>query len=125
MSEDDITSLPVHQCYVRATVGKERMAAFSMLVRKPKEGDIHTADRIRGEAETYLTAASDMAEREAGLQDLVGRYRQELEKLGNGREPEAAQSGKSRDQARRRQRTKRGRKPGTVPPESSYVGRDE
>ena len=39
VSEDDITSLPVHHCYVRATVGRERMAAFSMMVRKPKEGD--------------------------------------------------------------------------------------
>ena len=33
MTEDDITSLPVHHCYVRATVGKERMPAFSMMVK--------------------------------------------------------------------------------------------
>ena len=38
VTEDDITSLPVHHCYVRATVGKERMPAFSMMVRKPEEG---------------------------------------------------------------------------------------
>ena len=39
VSEDDIVSLPVHHCYVRATVGKERMPAFSMMVRKPEEGE--------------------------------------------------------------------------------------
>ena len=47
VTEDDITSLPVHHCYVRATVGKERMPAFSMMVRKPEEGDPETAARIR------------------------------------------------------------------------------
>ena len=39
VTEDDITSLAVHQCYVRATVGTERMDAFSMAVRKPERGD--------------------------------------------------------------------------------------
>ena len=89
VSEDDITSLPVHHCYVRATVGRERMAAFSMMVRKPKEGDSRTADRIRAEAGSYVTEASDMDERETGRQDLVERYRRELEKLGNGRGTQA------------------------------------
>ena len=58
--------LPVHQCYVRATVGTERMDAFSMKVARPEEGDADTADRIVAEAESYLTAAKDMAERDAG-----------------------------------------------------------
>ncbi len=39
VTEDDITSLSVHHCYVRATVGIERMPAFSMMVRKPEDGD--------------------------------------------------------------------------------------
>ena len=38
VTEDDITSLAVHNCYVRATVGKERMPAFSMTVGKPEDG---------------------------------------------------------------------------------------
>ena len=50
VSEDDIVSLPVHHCYVRATVGKERMPAFSMMVRKPEEGDPAVAARIRAAA---------------------------------------------------------------------------
>ena len=113
VTEDDITSLPVHQCYVRATVGTERMDAFSMKVRKPEPGDAETAERIRAEAERYLTAASDMAEREAGLQDLVEKYRQELERLRTGQEPQAKKSGEA--QERRRQRTKRDQNPGDAP----------
>ncbi len=33
----------VHHCYVRATVGKERMPIFSMMVRTPEPEDLHTA----------------------------------------------------------------------------------
>ena len=39
VSEEDIVSLDVHHCYVRATVGTERMPAFSMMVRRPEDGD--------------------------------------------------------------------------------------
>jgi len=61
VTEDDITSLPVHQCYVRATVGTERMDAFSMAVRKPEPGDPDRAERIRAAASSYVTAARDIA----------------------------------------------------------------
>ena len=126
VTEDDITSLPVHQCYVRATVGKERMDAFSMMVRKPEEGDAATAERIRADAESYLTAARDMDERDAGLRDLVDRYREELERLRNGQDP-AAQSGgaPSREQARRKQRTKRDQNPGATQPQATDEEREE
>ena len=124
VTEDDITSLPVHQCYVRATVGTDRMDAFSMKVRKPEPGDAEAAERIRAEAESYLTAASDMAEKEAGLQGLVEKYRQELERLRKGQEQQGAESaGESHDPARRKQRTKRDQ---TAPaPEASDKERDE
>ena len=101
------------------------MAAFSMTVRKPKEGDSHTANRIRAEAGSYLTEAGDMAERETGRQDLVERYRRELEKLSNGRDPRAAQGDESKDRTRRKQRTRRDRNPGAASPPQSDVGRDE
>ena len=119
VTEDDITSLPVHHCYVRATVGKERMPAFSMMVRKPEAGDAGNAERIRAEAGSYLTTAGDMAEREAGLRDLVEKYRRELEELGNRQSTPAADSGEgqSQDAARRRQRTKRDQNPGDTPPQ--------
>ena len=61
VTEDDITSLPVHHCYVRATVGKERMDAFSMAVREPEGGDPGRAARIRADAASYFTAAKDIA----------------------------------------------------------------
>ena len=122
VSEDDITSLPVHQCYVRATVGTERMDAFSMKVARPEEGDADTADRIVAEAESYLTAAKDMAERDAGLQALVNKYREEIEKLRNR---QAAESGESQEQARRNQRTKRGQNPGDDAPETADGAADE
>ena len=117
VTEDDITSLPVHQCYVRATVGTERMDAFSMKVRKPEPGDAETAERIRAEAESYLTAASDMAEREAGLQDLVEKYRQELERLRTGEAPPVKKSPDAHE--RRTQRTKRDQNAGDTPPEAT------
>ena len=126
VTEDDITSLPVHQCYVRATVGTERMDAFSMKVRKPEPGDAAVAGRIRTEAEGYITTASDMAEREAGLQDLVEKYRRELEELRNGQETEAVGGGgQSQDAARRKQRTKRDQGPGVEPTREAVEEREE
>ncbi len=125
VSEDDITSLPVHHCYVRATVGRERMAAFSMMVRKPKEGDSRVADRIRAQAGSYLTEAGDTAERETGKQDLVERYRRELEKHGNGRDAQAAPSDEPRDRPRRKQRSRRDRKSAAVRSQPPDVGRGE
>ena len=108
VTEDDITSLPVHNCYVRATVGKERMDAFSMMVRKPDEGDAGTAGRIRAEGERYLTAAQEMDERDAGLRELVGKYREDLERLRRDEIP-ATGRGRTGQPERRRQRTKRER----------------
>ena len=54
VSEEDIMSLPVHHCYVRATVGTERMPAFSMKGRKPEPGDPERPARIRAEAESQV-----------------------------------------------------------------------
>ncbi len=120
VTEDDITSLPVHQCYVRATVGTERMDAFSMKVAKPEPGDADTAERTRDLAESYLTPASDIDRRDAEMQDLVDRYREELEKLRKGQDTETAESGgQSQEQARRKPRTKRDRDPGDPPPETA------
>ena len=115
VTEDDITSLPVHQCYVRATVGKDRMDAFSMMVARPEKGDSDTSERIKAEAVNYLTAAKDMAEKEAGLQELVNKYREELAKLRKSQEEESGNY-KPQGPAPRKQRTKRDRKPGDNAP---------
>ncbi len=75
VSEDDITSLDVHHCYVRATVGTERLPAFSMMVRKPEPGDPAVAARIRADASAYLRP-NDAGDAEGRRQ--VGEYRRLL-----------------------------------------------
>ena len=89
VSEDDIVSLDVHHCYVRATVGKERMPAFSMMVRKPEGGDSAVAERIRAAATGYTLPARDLAglmEGEAEGEKKVSEYRRLLAER-NGAEP--------------------------------------
>ena len=72
VTEDDITSLPVHHCYVRATVGIERMPAFSMMVRKPEEGDPAVAAQIRSAASAYTLTAQDLEDSESAAQKKDG-----------------------------------------------------
>ena len=88
VTEDDITSLPVHHCYVRATVGKERMPAFSMMVRKPEEGDSTVADRIREAASAYTVSARQADYADADGHRKVGDYRKGLEDLEKARQEE-------------------------------------
>ena len=78
VSEDDIVSLPVHHCYVRATVGTERMPAFSMMVRKPEDGDPAVADRIRQAASAYTLSDRDLSFAGADVQQKVSDYRRLL-----------------------------------------------
>ena len=129
VTEDDITSLPVHQCYVRATVGTERMDAFSMKVAKPEEGAPGTAERIRAQAESYITTGWDIDENDADLRDLVDKYRKELDELRkrqNGQEGQAPESGgESQEPKRGNVRTKRGRPTGDSPPEAAEEEREE
>ena len=82
VTEDDITSLPVHHCYVRATVGKERMPAFSMMVRKPEEGDADTASRIRAAAAAYTVPARQIAYSDAEGDLKVEEFRRGVDELG-------------------------------------------
>ena len=120
VTEDDITSLPVHQCYVRATVGTDRMDAFSMRVAKPEQGDPETAERIWSEAESYLTPARDLAVKDAGLQELVDKYRDQLDKLRKEQEAQDGGGQQAPEQPRRKQqRSKRDRNPGKDAPETA------
>ena len=81
VTEDDIVSLPVHHCYVRATVGTERMPAFSMMVRKPEEGDRDRADRIRRASSAYTVSAQQLAYAEAEGHGRVEEFRRGVEVL--------------------------------------------
>ena len=108
VSEDDMVSLPVHHCYVRATVGTERMPAFSMMVRKPDEGDRDRADRIRAASSSYVTTDEEIAAQQAEARKRVEDFRDGLDKLKSG-------AGDSKDDApqdpeeRREQRSKHNR----------------
>ena len=92
VSEDDIVSLDVHHCYVRATVGKERMPAFSMMVRRPDDGDPALAERIRAATAAYTLPARDLAglmEGDADGARKVSEYRRllaERDQEGSGGE---------------------------------------
>ena len=105
VTEDDITSLPVHHCYVRATVGKERMPAFSMMVRKPEEGDPETAARIREAATAYTVSARQADYADADGHRKVGDYRKGIEDLETAKQEDQRES--ERDPERRKQTSKR------------------
>ena len=87
VSEDDITSLPVHHCYVRATVGTDRLPAYSMMVRKPEPGDPTIASRIRAEAGDYTTRAGEIALGNAEGERRISDYRRLLAERQNGSAP--------------------------------------
>ncbi len=113
VSEDDVTSLDVHQCYVRATVGVERMDAFSMRVLPPEAGDPAVARRIRELALGYITPPEEVGPQDDELRKLVERYREELERLGQGhqgqrRENAAQPPAQPQPSGRNRRRSKRG-----------------
>ncbi len=97
VSEDDIVSLDVHHCYVRATVGTERMPAFSMRLLKPDAGDPSVAARIRADASAYLRPGG-AGETEAHRR--VGEYRRLLaERHGEAGEPEQPSGGAAPQEA--------------------------
>ena len=87
VSEDDIVSLPVHNCYVRATVGTERMPAFSMMVRKPEPGDPERAASIRAASSSYVTTEEEMETQQAEARERVEAYREAYRALKNGEDP--------------------------------------
>ena len=106
VSEDDITSLPVHHCYVRATVGTERIPAFSMMVRKPEQGAPAVASRIRAESAAYTTATGVIAAGEADRQQMVEQFRAGLQDAEDGAE-QAEEQAATPGSERRSQRSRR------------------
>ena len=107
VSEDDITSLPVHHCYVRATVGADRLPAYSMMVRKPEPGGPHIADRIRAEARDYTTRAGEIATGNAEGEQKISDYRRLLAERQNGANPAPQQPDQDPGPGRNRQRSRR------------------
>ena len=119
VSEDDVTSLDVHQCYVRATVGVERMDAFSMRVLPPEPGNPDVARRIRELALGYLTLVEDIGLPDDELGKLVEKYRAELAELRQGprrrQENQASPPAQPKPPNRRNQRSRRQGHPAAEP----------
>ncbi len=84
VSEDDITSLPVHNCYVRATVGTDRMPAFSMAVRRPEPGDPEIAGYIRAATAGYTLSAQALAAARAAMDGKVEDLHKGVNDLSKG-----------------------------------------
>ena len=105
VAEDDITSLPVHHCYVRATVGKERMPAFSMMVRKPDDGDPAVADRIREAASAYTVSKRQAGYGDAEGHKKVGEYHRGVEDLEKDGDQEGERGEDAPPEPERRKQT--------------------
>ncbi len=120
ISEEDVVSLPVHHCYVRATVGSERMPAFSMKVRKPEGGDPDVATAIRARASSYLVTEAEIVARQEEGRRRVEEFRAGVEALREAGTPEQGNGGRtSGKRARRKQRSKHVRPPGEASAEDA------
>ncbi|MYB84603.1 MAG: type IV secretion system DNA-binding domain-containing protein [Chloroflexi bacterium] len=94
VSEEDIVSLPAHECYVRATTDDERTSTFSMRVNRAAPGDPAIAERIRAEASVYVTSAEQLEALMAktGLRD--DEYRRRGAAAASGGAPQAGKGDK-------------------------------
>jgi hypothetical protein len=109
LSEEDITSSPVHHCYVRATVGGERQPPFSMEVQAPAPGDPAVAASIREGSAAYTTP---LVELESEDEALLAQFHEGLETLDGeaakqqdgSAAPSPAKGKKSKKQPRSRRR---------------------
>ena len=87
---EDLVSLPVHHCYVRATVGGQREPTYSLAVRRPEPGDPEMAERVRARAVEYTTSVETLAAQDAEAERLVKEFRERVKQ-----EDEEANSEKS------------------------------
>ncbi len=122
VSEDDVTSLDVHQCYVQATVGAQRMDALhagAPAGAGEPGGGPAVARRIRDLALGYLTAPEDIGPQDDEMRKLVEKYRAELEQLRQGpgcrRENQASPPAQPKPTNRRNQRSRRQGQPAPGP----------
>ena len=60
VSEEDIVYLSAHNCYIRTIMDDDRTSTFSIRVNRIDPGDPGTAERIRGEAASYMTGTQEI-----------------------------------------------------------------
>ena len=80
LDEEDLVSLPVHHCYVRATVDGLRQPTYSLGVREPESGSPAAEERVRARAEAYTTTAEVIASQDPEVDRMAREYREELER---------------------------------------------
>ena len=123
VSEEDIVSLPVHHCYVRATMDDDRMSTFSIRVGRTGPGDPATAERIRGEAASYMMSEQEIGALYEDAQERDDGYRETARTIRNARtaaDPAPAPQGggkKARSREHRRTRRPRHSRPHSGEPE--------
>ena len=130
VTEEDLVSLPVHHCYVRATVDGERMGTYSMKVRKPEDGDLAAAERVKAGAAAYATPAETIASQDAEAQRLVQEFRDKLEEVEGDGVPEHPAPGSAKpspngvagEAAPGKRKRQRRRREGTPKPAESGDG---
>ena len=78
LSEEDLVGQPAHHCYVRASVGTERLPAFSMTVRKPELGEPERAQCIREASREYVTTNEQLEAQQIERQRRLIEFQQSL-----------------------------------------------
>ena len=120
VGEEDLVSLPVHHCYVRATVDGQRMPTFYMGVKKPDEGDPQRAERIRDMASLYSTPAETIASQDAEAEWQVREFRDKLEQIEEDDAAKPSAKGPAGEATPGKRRRQRRRSEGT--PEQAAAG---
>ena len=89
VTEEDLVSLPVHHCYVRATAEGLRQPTYTMEVREPEAGDPQAEARVRASMADYTTPAETIASQDAEAERLLAGFRKKLEEEEEEREDES------------------------------------
>ena len=79
VTEEDLVSLPVHHCYVRATAEGQRQPTYTMEVREPEAGDPEAEERVRAAMADYTVPAETIASQDAEAERLLAEFRKKLE----------------------------------------------
>ena len=79
VTEEDLVSLPVHHCYVRATAEGLRQPTYTMEVREPEAGDPQAEARVRASMADYTTPEETIASQDAEAERLLAGFRKKLE----------------------------------------------
>ena len=121
VTEEDLTSLPVHHCYVRATVGGDKLPTFSMALRPPDTGDETAAEAVLQRVSEYTLSRSVVTTRlEEEAEKYVRAFRRDVQgvetvPIDEGDVEDASPNGNER--GRRQRRSRRSHEPDATGPD--------